>query len=160
MDWATLAATGSTTRPPLAAPAAYFCISARSTSIPSAWVTAATVFSCGAARNKWWRCCVFLMETSFENCLLRFAEPRGPDASPSGGPQRSQAHCGHSRASDSPKQCSVHRSKLPSSALSLPFCEIRPRCAFPRAGAFGHSDWAASTPIRGRRSLAESRYSL
>ena len=100
------------------------------------------------------------METSFENCLLRFAEPRGPDASPSGGPQRSQAHCGHSRASDPLKQCSVHRSKLPSSALSLPFCEIRPRCAFPRAGAFGHSDWAASTPIRGRRSLAESRYSL
>ena len=30
----------------------------------------------------------------------------------------------------------------------------------PRAGAFGHSDWAASTPIRERRFLAESRYSL
>ena len=30
----------------------------------------------------------------------------------------------------------------------------------PRAGAFGHSDWAASTPIRGRRFLSEPRYSL
>ncbi len=30
----------------------------------------------------------------------------------------------------------------------------------PRAGAFGNSDWAASTPIRGRRFLSESRYSL
>ena len=30
----------------------------------------------------------------------------------------------------------------------------------PRAGAFGHSDWAASTPIRERRFLSESHYSL
>ncbi len=51
------------------------------------------VFSCAASRNKQGRCCVSLMATSFGNCLLRFAEPRGPDASPSGGPQTHYVRC-------------------------------------------------------------------
>ena len=45
-----------------------------------------------------------------------------------------------------------------------PACQFRPvgfvLGAPPRAGAFGHSDWAASTPIRSRRFRIESRYSF
>ncbi len=62
------------------------------------WATTATVFSCVASRNK---------RMGAEN--LRFEEPRGPDASPSGGSQRSQAHCGHSRASGPQKLSPSHR---------------------------------------------------
>ena len=71
------------------------------------------------------------MATSFGNCLLRFAEPRGPDASPSGGPQRSHAHCAHSRASD-PNQFQPN--------APLQFCRVRPRRALlmqPAAGGGG-----------------------
>ncbi len=55
--------------------------------------TVASVFRCVASRNKQGRCYVFLMTTSFGNYLLRFEEPRGPDASPSGGPQTHYVRC-------------------------------------------------------------------
>ncbi len=70
------------------------------------------------------------------------------EASPSGGPQLTLLWA---------PQASTLESTFPHSLpLFVAFVLGTP----PRAGAFGHSDWAASTPIRGRRFLSESRYSL
>ncbi len=76
----------------------------------------ATVFSYVASRNKRCRSALErwpeLPHQAIASLypvlrLLRFGEPRGPDASPSGGPQRSQAHCELPGARPAPKAQSI-----------------------------------------------------
>ena len=105
----------SATRRQRAISAVWIWVSVPTTWAPVSQTTAATVFSCVASRNK--------------RGMLAIRRIARAGRLPSGGPQRSQAHCEHSRASDTPKVSALSPHKAVkfdfSPFLSISGCALR-----------------------------------